>query len=517
MKDNRSLEQKIREVHEAVLEAAFDRNSKIRMKMANVGRPTDGPSMLAKQGEIKTKVIDEDSVAGVSTKDTPKEQPDSGKKKKDTGNEKALMEPGTIQGGKTEVDLEPTTDDRDDDGKKINTDKKATKAANVKAGVKEETMNTKNFGLPADLIATVAEALKGGQKKLDANHNGKIDGQDFKILRGKKKVEEEAIDEGNPANKAKKDAAVAGVGAKNRDEKHLGSRGMKTSVADKIRGREKMSGKDRMEEEVESIDELSKDTLVSYALKAHRRGDMAARMSKKGDGTGYDKDTAHIANKRYDGVQTAIKKIATKEETDPGFSEAEIARIEEIEQIDELSKDTMKSYVKKVDKKGESDKRSDGLGMASKKIAKQETNRTLQRSVNKIGNTPINKTKTSDAYKYDASREELKGRGIHNFAGRRTKYEETDPGFSEAEIARIEEIASNIDEVVTARKLTPSDKAAKEKYLAAHKAKLASHDTGIEPKKSFKDVNSEPGNYTKQPSKMGIRHSIGSGYYKNDT
>jgi hypothetical protein len=35
------------------------------------------------------------------------------------------------------------------------------------------------------------EALKGNQDKIDANHNGKIDAQDFKILRGKKKVEEE--------------------------------------------------------------------------------------------------------------------------------------------------------------------------------------------------------------------------------------------------------------------------------------------------------------------------------------
>ena len=34
------------------------------------------------------------------------------------------------------------------------------------------------------------EELKGNQDKIDANHNGKIDGQDFKILRGKKKVKE---------------------------------------------------------------------------------------------------------------------------------------------------------------------------------------------------------------------------------------------------------------------------------------------------------------------------------------
>ena len=36
----------------------------------------------------------------------------------------------------------------------------------------------------------VSEELKGGQKKLDKNHNGKIDGQDFKILQGQKKKKE---------------------------------------------------------------------------------------------------------------------------------------------------------------------------------------------------------------------------------------------------------------------------------------------------------------------------------------
>ena len=34
------------------------------------------------------------------------------------------------------------------------------------------------------------EELKGNQDKIDANHNGEIDAQDFKILRGKKKVKE---------------------------------------------------------------------------------------------------------------------------------------------------------------------------------------------------------------------------------------------------------------------------------------------------------------------------------------
>jgi len=243
MKDNLSLEHKIRLVHEA----AMARNSQIRMRdVETVDRNTfnkrdkkdvdknvkDPKSELAKLGEIKTKIIDEDAVAGVSTKDTPKEQPDSGKQKK--SNQKNLVEPGTIMGGKTEVELEPSTDERDDNGKKIKDDsKKSTKAANAQAGVKEETMIKTNFGLPADLIKTVAEAM----------------GKCTKC--GKKPCMCESIDERDMGNKTKKDAAVASVGAKNRDEKHLGSRGMKTSVADKIRGREKMSGKDRMEEEID--------------------------------------------------------------------------------------------------------------------------------------------------------------------------------------------------------------------------------------------------------------------------
>ena len=40
----------------------------------------------------------------------------------------------------------------------------------------------------------VGEELKGGQVKLDKNHNGKIDGQDFKILKGQKKMKENLED-----------------------------------------------------------------------------------------------------------------------------------------------------------------------------------------------------------------------------------------------------------------------------------------------------------------------------------
>ena len=306
MKDYRSLEQKIRQV---VREAEENRNTEARKKVANVGRP-EGESKLAKQGEIKTKIIDE---AGPETQ--PKEPKDETKDKK-PAKDKDTVDATKITGGKTEVDLEPRTDDRSEDGKKMDDKAKiSTKKANREGGVQEETHMFKSdnkFGLPEDLIAAVTEAmkgkcpkcgmspcqcggdpkkveeeLKGGQKKLDKNHNGKLDKKDFEILRGKK------------------------------------SEKMKAYRADRDK---------HMEEETEELDELSKKTLGSYINKAtadvadsSRRG--GAADAKKAPS--FAKGEYKTAAKRQAGIYKATNKL-TKEETDPGFSAEEIARIEEI-------------------------------------------------------------------------------------------------------------------------------------------------------------------------------------------
>lgn len=54
-------------------------------------------------------------------------------------------------------------------------------------------MNFNKKDAVADAVDSVLqqEALKGNQKKIDKNHNNKIDSDDFKILRGEKKVSEE--------------------------------------------------------------------------------------------------------------------------------------------------------------------------------------------------------------------------------------------------------------------------------------------------------------------------------------
>ncbi len=46
----------------------------------------------------------------------------------------------------------------------------------------------------AGVNVELREKLVGNQKKLDKNHNGKIDGQDFKIMKGQKKKEKSSDD-----------------------------------------------------------------------------------------------------------------------------------------------------------------------------------------------------------------------------------------------------------------------------------------------------------------------------------
>ena len=92
----------------------------------------------------------------------------------------------------------------------------------------------------------VEEELKGNQKAIDKNHNNKIDGQDFAILRGEKKAikEEDAYDKDRYAvknGKAVKDNP-AHMGSK--DEPHH----VWAKSADEAL-------KKKMKEEVEQIDE----------------------------------------------------------------------------------------------------------------------------------------------------------------------------------------------------------------------------------------------------------------------
>ena len=264
------------------------------------------------------------------------------------------MDANKIKGGKTEVNFEPRTDDRPEnatleDSKSKKASKDENKKIGAKSGVKEETMSNTPFGLPQGLINAVSEALKGGQKKLDKNHNGKLDGQDFKMLRKEEAVvEDEQIDEvskktlSNYIRKASSDAANyayhAGTGGAgrmriNRDEFH--------QKADKrLQGVSKAAQK-LAKEEVEEIEELSKGTLGSYAKRA------ATQVKHKSSQVGYSIgigqghsdhaiETSRKSTQRAKGLSRAIDKLAK----------------EEVESIDELSKKTVQSYYNKGRQQG---------------------------------------------------------------------------------------------------------------------------------------------------------------------
>jgi len=193
---------------------------------------------------------------------------------------------------------------------------------------------------------TVEEELKGGQKKLDKNHNGKLDGQDFAILRNKKKkvvsetTEEPPFDKPYKTAKAvvtDKSGAKHGPMSRARDlarsslNKHLNATYNEYNP-EKDKLKKQHFG---MAEEVEQIDELSRKTLSNYTAAAsgeigrtaHNFGLHTAKVAAMNDAARkakkkIDYDTPeHKAGralgkkwtKRLNGVEKATKRLAKEE------------------------------------------------------------------------------------------------------------------------------------------------------------------------------------------------------------
>jgi hypothetical protein len=176
------------------------------------------------------------------------------------------------------------------------------------------------------------EELVGNQHKLDKNKNGKLDAQDFKMLR---KEEAEQLDELSPSTlKSYKkgitrdldraaDAYPHGTGDDDEDRK-LNNRVKGDELADK---KLKAKGVNPYSEEVEQIDEISKDTLKSYIPKAAKssriHGMISTDYKNRADRVrkpGLKKALANLSDKykskawsREDMIGKAVNKL-TKEE-----------------------------------------------------------------------------------------------------------------------------------------------------------------------------------------------------------
>ena len=93
------------------------------------------------------------------------------------------------------------------------------------------------------------EELKGNQHKIDANHNNKIDGQDFKILKAKKKVSEESEKEEGHED-AKQDKSMIKKMMKKEEDDCVTKPEVKTIAKKEVGSHEKKMHKSHVKENI---------------------------------------------------------------------------------------------------------------------------------------------------------------------------------------------------------------------------------------------------------------------------
>ena len=131
----------------------------------------------------------------------------------------------------------------------------------------------------------VYEELKGNQHKIDANKNGKVDAHDFKLLRGKKKVAEEA----------------------------------------------------------EELEELSTPTLQSYRKKARAQGNAIVDKMKMGGGDwSKDQQDTKTLRKRSKGANMSGKQLVKRGES------LKTEEVEQIDELDFKLGGTLSRYINKT-------------------------------------------------------------------------------------------------------------------------------------------------------------------------
>ena len=136
----------------------------------------------------------------------------------------------------------------------------------------------------------VKEELKGNQHKIDANHNDKIDAQDFKILQGKKKVKEDQemtfaqklVERAKAKMQEKKDvvmpeAVTPTSPVKNQDVADKSYLKDKPGVKSDLKNLGRfLTGKKETNESVEELDEKA-----GYSAKAAKAGEDIGKPGKQ--------------------------------------------------------------------------------------------------------------------------------------------------------------------------------------------------------------------------------------------
>lgn len=207
------------------------------------------------------------------------------------------------------------------------------------------------------------EELTGAQHKVDANKNGKLDAHDFKLLRSKKmKKEEVELDETwSPTGKVGKHKET---GEETREYAKHDKEGRPTGERKWVSNK---SGKS-MKEEVEQIDELGQETLRNYHAKA--AADLKVKRQKLDRGTLTSRDFKQGQN-RVIGLNRAANKM-------------EEVELDEVEQIDELSKKTLGNYIKAAKADQITKVGQEGRHYAGKRVDYQNREKGINRALDKL-------------------------------------------------------------------------------------------------------------------------------------
>jgi len=187
----------------------------------------------------------------------------------------------------------------------------------------------------------IDEELKGKQKVLDKNHNNKLDSQDFKILRGQKKANEEVeqVEEGieDRLEAARAKAKAAGKPIKDKPA------APKSNVR-KIEGSAYGGAKQKDEPEADEDDTPAKKTVKYGARQNYKRSTRVNESfteminSYKQEGLKFVADTLVVEEPTEEEFNAEIEKAKAKSQ---GKDKAEVAKAsvqavknEEVEVID---------------------------------------------------------------------------------------------------------------------------------------------------------------------------------------
>jgi len=314
-------------------------NTEKREEIENVARmdgakPTSEKSILSKTGQIKTKIVEEKPTMSLPNFGLPKSLIDAVRQiveKKDEDEK----DPKKMTGGKTVVDVDPETDDKQND------DDAAAKGK--KKAVKEETKSG-------------TEPKTEKEKKLAAlaSPKDKITHKDVLVGRGVVKEEEVEELEEISKNMAARYVARAGDDLKSTKSSSDFARGMSKKPNDKWdseaswldkHAEKRRSGiktaisKMKVKEEVEfSEEELARIADIASSFQT----EIDEAVKKSSAPTTATSAPTRGANQDQSGFNT---KNSTADYT---ISDEKKLRKEEVEELDELEKSTLGSYVKKA-------------------------------------------------------------------------------------------------------------------------------------------------------------------------